>query len=95
MTLPALEALVLERLGKDGDAADVAVSKPKHQDTVKPGFQQRRLLVYLKVLQQQQKHDTALAVLQGPLGNLFTITTDCLCLQGERLMHSLQYEHAN
>jgi len=31
MTLPALEALVLERLGKDGDAADVAVSKPKHQ----------------------------------------------------------------
>jgi hypothetical protein len=31
MTLPALKALVLERLGKDGDAADVAVSKPKHQ----------------------------------------------------------------
>jgi N-terminal acetyltransferase B complex non-catalytic subunit len=52
------------------------------------------LLVYLKVLQQQQKHDTALAVLQGPLGNLFTITTDRLRLQGELLMHSHQYEHA-
>lgn len=52
------------------------------------------LLVYVKVLREQQKFNAALEAISGKLGSLFTRSTDKLLLQGGLLMESRQYARA-
>ncbi|CAM6090624.1 unnamed protein product [Calypogeia fissa] len=52
------------------------------------------LMLYINVLQQQEKHEIALEVMSGKLGGLFSIQTEKLRLQGELLMSTRQYDKA-
>eukprot|EP00249_Psilotum_nudum_P015279 c25240_g1_i1 orf=38-2890(+) len=52
------------------------------------------LLVYISILQQQEKYEVALDALSTKLGKLFSITNDRLRLQGKLLLSLHQYKRA-
>ncbi|KAL3691655.1 hypothetical protein R1sor_005306 [Riccia sorocarpa] len=52
------------------------------------------LMLYISILQQEEKYEAALEVITGKLGELFSIQNDKLRLQGELLMRLHRYVEA-